>query len=280
MRIKNYSDWKSKTDAGMLSTRSPELKALDATLKTYFSQNSATNKQAARRALEEWQSSKTQQGKNWRRSDRNKNGAVVDLHNHLNDTVDAEAMALVQAELDREHANVISQFEDKQITWKNEFRGKLNSNLVKPNNKDFALYLPVKQYAAMGSENKYGTAGNSVAAGMNIASLLEYLLSDIVPVDQQAMVVMEVSRLVPNFMSEFTASCAPFAGIATSAGITLWNVKNTIKSSCIVSKAKVNLHYSLAGKSGTAAIDALIEALERERNADIYSMGVLSLIHI
>jgi hypothetical protein len=54
----------------------------------------------------------------------------------------------------------------------------------------------------------------------------------------------------------------------------LWNVKNTIISTSTVSKAKVNLHNSLAGKSGTAAIESLIEALERERNADIYSMGV------
>lgn len=109
---------------------------------------------------------------------------------------------------------------------------------------------------------------------MNSAALLKNLLHGIVPVDQQAMVIMEVSRLLPNFMSEFTASCAPFAGIATSAGITLWNMKNVAKSTTIASKAGVNLHYSLAGKSGTAAIESLVEALQRERNADIYAMGV------
>jgi len=266
-----------ETNAGAFSKRSSKLKTVDSAVRAYLDgpgSNSPANKQALQRALATWQQSKTAQGKDWKTSDRNKNGAVTALHNHLQVAVDQGAMAAVDAELDRETKAVEAQFFGKQITWKNEFSGKLNSNLLKPHNKDFALKLPVKQYAAAGSENKFGIAGNTVGAGMNINSVLKNLLTGIVPTDQQAMVVMEVSRLVPNFMAEFTASCAPFAGVMTSAGVTLWNVKNTIRSTGIASKAKVNLQHSLAGKSGTAAIESLVEALDRERNADIFSMSV------
>jgi hypothetical protein len=273
MMLKSHKDWMDKTNAGAFSTRSRELAVVDTAVQAYFKRNDAAHKQAALRALEAWQLSKTKQGKNWKNSNRNKNGAVTELHNHLNDTVDQAALAAVDAELARKTANVEAQFQGKQITWKNEFRGKLNSNLVKPHSKDFALYLPVKQLATSGSTNKFGTAGNTAGAAMNSAALLRNLLHGVVPVDQQAAVIMEVGRLVPHFSEQLAASCAPFAGIATSGGITLWNMKNTYKSTKIASKGKVNLHHSMAGKSGTKAIESLIEALVRERNADIYSLS-------
>jgi len=267
----SIKDWKKRT-ALIGRRRSPLLKELDEKLESHEQFGGGDAYWRVGQAFKAWQLSK---GNNWKSSGRNKNGAVTELYNMLNNrAVDQDALGHVNAELARETANVEAQFLLKQITWKNEFRGKLNSNLVKPHSSDFALYIPAKQFAASGSQNKYGIAANSAGVVMNTTTLLNHLLKDIVPADSQALVVMEVSRLVPNFMAEFTASCAPFAGIITSAGVTLWNVKNTVQSSRIASKAKVNLHQSMAGKSGTAAIESLIEALERERNADIYSMGV------
>jgi hypothetical protein len=265
-----HKEWMTRT-ASIGRRRSPLLKALDEKLAVDERFGGGDSRWRVEQALKAWQQSK---GKNWNKSVRDKKGAVTELHNLLSANVDKNALVFVTAELARETANVEAQFLGKQITWKNDFRGKLNSNLVKPHSSDFALYLPVKQFASSGSENKYGTLGNTVGAGSNAASLLKALLQDIVPSDMQAEVVLQISQILPEAMADFTASCAPFAGIVSSAGVTLWNVKNTIISTRTVSKAKVNLHNSLAGKSGTAAIESLIEALERERNADIYSMGV------
>jgi hypothetical protein len=269
----SHKEWMKRT-ALIGRRRSPLLKDLDEKLASDEKYGGGDSRWRLGQALKAWQLSKTKEGKHWTKSGRNKQGAVEELHNLLIGPVDKNALTAVRDELARETANVEAQFLGKQISWKNEFRGKLNSNLVKPNSRDFGPYLLVRQGAKMGSENKFGTLGNSVSGALNTASILNHLLDGIVPSDMQATVMMEVSRLVPNFMSEFVASCAPFAGIITSAGVTLWNVKNTVKSTRIASKAKVNLHQSMAGKSGTAAIESLIEALERERNADIYSMGV------
>ncbi len=70
-----YDQWMQRTNLGMLSVRSSSLKGLDAALKNYDTFPSARHLRTLRRAFDQWKSEKG----DWKKSDRNRKGAVVDL---------------------------------------------------------------------------------------------------------------------------------------------------------------------------------------------------------
>jgi hypothetical protein len=70
-----YDQWMQRTNLGMLSVRSSSLKRLDAALKNYDVFPSARHLRTLRRTFDQWKVEKA----DWKKSDRNHKGAVVDL---------------------------------------------------------------------------------------------------------------------------------------------------------------------------------------------------------
>jgi hypothetical protein len=195
-------------------------------------------------------------------------------------------MKMLEGEAD--HAMQVL-FGGARITWKNAFRVKLNSDLVNPTKDSFIPYLPVNQYKASASTNKFGIAGNTagaVVAGKTLktmadgggqgatGALISKLVTQVVPPSAQVEVLKAVQVIVPSFHAQFAAAVVPLGGILIAAGTTLWNTGNALHKQYGIVQTRTHRDRSLAGVEGLAAIGALIRILERERNADIYSASV------
>lgn len=288
--VMSHKEWMKLTYGGVTSVRSGLLKRVDAALEAYGKAPNETRLDAVRKTLMAWMSDK---GSDWKSSVRNGKNAVDTLHRQVMGLAAKVAgpSAGIQAMKDEAHQVMLHVFRGAQITWKNEFRGKLNSNLVKPSSEDFALYLPVKQFAASASTNKFGTAGNTAGAAVAVkslhsvatgggagggatGSLITKLVSQVVPPAAQVEVLNAVTLLVPSFHAQFAAAVIPLAGILVAAGTTLWNTGNALHKQYGVVQSRMHRDRSLAGVEATSAINALIRILERERNADIYSATV------
>jgi hypothetical protein len=287
--VMSHKEWMKLTYGGVTAIRSGKLKQVDAALAAYHQAPGEPALEALRKALMTWISDK---GADWKTSVRNAHNAVDTLHKQIMGgaglaVVDVAARKAVE---DEARQAMLLLLRGAKITWKNEFRGRLNSDLVKPHTDGFAAYLPVKQFAASASTNKFGTAGNSVGlamaskqlndmrkgadAGGGVGGMISKLVSQVVPSGAQTEVLNAVRVLVPNFHAEFAASVMPLAGILTAAGTTLWNTGNALHKHYGVTQARMHRERSLAGVEASSAIAALIQILERERNADIYSATV------
>jgi hypothetical protein len=70
-----FDQWMQRTNLGVLSVRSSSLKSVDAALKNYDVFPSARHLRLLRRTFEQWKGEKA----DWKKSDRNRKGAVTDL---------------------------------------------------------------------------------------------------------------------------------------------------------------------------------------------------------
>ena len=70
-----YDQWMQRTNLGVLSVRSASLKSIDAALKNYSAFPSSRHLKMLRRTFDQWKLER----KDWKKSDRNKKGAVTDL---------------------------------------------------------------------------------------------------------------------------------------------------------------------------------------------------------
>jgi len=285
--LMSHKEWMKLTYGGVTSIRSGKLKAVDSALAGYEKSPDAAHKNAVHKAFMAWMMEK---GGDWKSSVRNSKNAVDTLYKqltgHAAPGADAEAIKMLEGEADAVMQQI---FGSARITWKNAFRVKLNSDLVNPNTSSFIPYLPVNQYKASASTNKFGLAGNTagaVVAGKTLKSMadgggqgatgamISKLVTQVVPPSAQAEVLKAVQLLVPSFQAQFAAAVVPLGGILIAAGTTLWNTGNALHKQYGVVQSRMHRDRSLAGVEGLAAINALIRILERERNADIYSATV------
>ncbi|HEY4371565.1 MAG TPA: hypothetical protein VGN52_06555 [Burkholderiales bacterium] len=296
--VMSSAEWMKLTYGGRTSIRSGALKRLDAALAAYEKAPNPVQMEALRKALVAWMSEK---GSDWKNSIRNGKNAVDTLYRQVTGLAPGAAAdsAGLQAMKDEAHQVMLLIFRGAQITWKNEFRGKLNWNLVKPFhlstkkplNGDSAPALAVKQYVTSGANNKVGialnTGGvaiasstiNSLRTGGNAGggatgSLITKLVGQVVPPGAQVEVLNAVRILVPTFHAQFAAAVMPLAGILTAAAGTLWNTGTALHKQYGVVQTRMHRDRSLAGVEARHAINALVRILERERNADIYSASV------
>lgn len=287
-QLMSHKEWMKLTYGGVTSVRSGTLKRVDSALESYGKTPDDAHLDAVRKALMAWMGEK---GSDWKTSVRNGKNAVDTLHRQVMGLAAPAAAASLGRQAMEEEAHRLMEvlFDGAQITWKNEFRGKLNSDLVNPTSENFALYLPVKQFKTSAATNKFGTAGNTAgavvaaktlhgmrtgASGGGIGEIIGKLVTQVVPTGAQVEVLNAVRLLVPTFQVQFAAAVVPLAGILTAAGTTLWNTGNALHKQYGVVQTRMHRDRSLAGVEAAGAINALIQILERERNADIYSATV------
>ena len=96
----------------------------------------------------------------------------------------------------------------------------------------------------------------------------------VVPKIAQMEVLQAVQSLLPGFHADLAKSVTPLVGVFVSGGTALWNFGNAIHKEYGIYASQKRMENSLAGKTGEAAINAMIRILRREANADWYSGSV------
>ena len=302
-KLMSYEEWMKLTYGGPTSRRSSNLKKVDAALKQYHEKPFKDIK-PVRQALNVWIKAK---GNNWKASIRNKLNAVDTLFKQVNGEagageMDQQALTILKNET---QTTLKLLFNGAQVTWKNEFKGKLNSNLVKPNHKDFAPKVLGRQIKTSAATNKFGLLLNSASATNNIHTLatgktipqvikksagdnlsgfsdniggfIDKIISIEVPDELKAEVIKAANELVSNWRVEITANIMPYSGIIIAGGSAIYNAINAARKQYDIHKINVHKERCLAGLSATQAIDAMITIFERERNADLFSASVSTM---
>jgi len=285
-QLMSHKEWMKLTDGGKTSIRSLKLRALDSAIEQYHRLPSQAHFMAVHRAMSAW----IEATPDWRNSVRNAHNAVETLRAQLQGkAVGAVSGPGVRAMKDEAHQTMLHIFRGAQITWKNEFAGKLSLALANPRSDDFAPKLAFKQYKTSAANNKWGTALNSAGTAMGstslhsmrtgagsgeIGSLISKLVSQVVPSVAQREVLSAVQTLIPTFQAQFAAAVMPLTGVLIAAGATLWNTQSAVVKQYGIVQTRMHGERSLAGVEAKHAIAAMIRILERERNADIYAATV------
>jgi hypothetical protein len=288
--LMSSKEWLKLTDGGMMSRRSSALKRLDAALAAYEKTPTPALKDAVHRAFIAWAAEK---GGNYQSSIRNSRNAVDTLFRQLTGMAAPAAgnSAGLAAMRDETHQTMLIIFRGAKITWKIAFQAKMGWELLKPTKLVVLPVQGVRQYAAMGGNNKVGITANAVGVGIGASTVdtlrrggtvnsgagakaMSQLISQIVPQGAQAEVMSAVQAIVPSFTVQFSAAVMPLAGILVAAGGTFWNSGKALHKQYGIRDARIHRDRSLAGVEARGAVDALIRILERERNADIYNATV------
>jgi hypothetical protein len=281
----SHRDWMKLTDGGALVTRSSELKRVDVALKAYHVSPSAGTLDALRRAFIQWTTGK---GAGWKTSIRNKHRAVEALHGQIiaGTASTATAESLDALALAREESRLIltQLFQGRQLVFRkglvtklagNGTLGKLgarytgasavrNVNTVSGG----ALAQGVRSAGAAIPRPGLGSSGSGRAAEMAAA-----LVREMVPAGLQLEVMGQLSILMPTFMTELAASCAPFVGVLTSGGGVMVSAVTALRAVYRAQDAQTHVQRSLSTGDPRAAFESLERMLDRELNHEMLGLA-------
>lgn len=257
-----HSEWIKQTDAGLMSIRNSELKAVDIALLRHEQSGNISNFEDLRRAFLRFIQTL---GANWKGSDRNKKySALTTLYEQLHGITgpkktgqDIVALSHIRAE---SRAIITDLFAGKKLEWRPGILSKLN--------------LKTKSEVALASisalsivANVKTVSGGGGSRGGGAALLAEKMLKELVPVEQ---IRAEVAKLMvyalPAYMPAFVASLTPFVGVLTSGATTLYSASKTLCAQYRMHESRVHRANSLAINEPASAIEGIIQILERERN--------------
>lgn len=262
--IMPYTRWMKYTYGGRTSIRSSQLKAIDAALNKYHTVPIKDNLDKLRTAIVGWMK---KEGPGWKSSVRNKYFAVEDLYSQsMGIPVPPRSGAeIIGFSLVRDESRVIVDelFRGKSIDWKPWILPKLANN-------KWGLTLNT----ASGADNAASLRPGSGAMATKAAEMAKEAFNTLVPLTVAGEVGMALARVIPDFMKEFIASMMPFAGVAATGGVAIYNGCKTIRSEYRLYDAHTHQARSLSADEPAAAIQALIRILERERNYNAYSAAV------
>ena len=288
-----HAQWMSLTNAGALMVRSGELSAVDNALAKYHFTKSAADKQALTAALLKWMQSK---GNAWKTSARNKNHGVEILYAQLTGTggvtlVGAERVGLSHVR-DESRAIVEDLFHGKRLEWRASFKHKLGEQKIGTSLGTLTIIRSADTLSggavkgglhagASALQSAPGALASEVLPGAHIGggggggmALAKDLLESLVPSDILPDVTHALAGLMPAFMAELAASLTPFVGVIVSGGGAVWATKNSLRSLWRLDAAQQHILGSLSKAEPAAALAALTRLLERERNRNVFAMGV------
>ncbi len=208
--LMTYATWKKLTNAGMLSRRSKLLREVDKVLELYHDLGGGQSRaQAVSEALTTWKKSK----KNWRKSVRNKRGALDVLTCQLSRHQPTKAERKAQHEVRvaaREHIGTL--FLDKKIVLKSKFKAfKEHSGNAYDGRTVF------KGGKEIGSQIEFPKPGNGVFTGEGglFDGIKSWLKENVVDAatDFQEM----VQEALGQSLTELLEAIVPYVGLGWSA---------------------------------------------------------------
>lgn len=257
--IMSYGRWMKYTYGGRTSIRSSQLKAIDAALNRYQTAKTPANLDSLRKTIVAWMQ---KEGPGWKSSVRNRYNAVEDLHNQSmglptrpmsdNDLVGFEHVR------DESRTIVDQLFKGQLLDWKPGILAKMANN----------------KFGIIGNSYTATTNSLQVAGKASAAKMAQELFQSFVPSESSGEVSMALAHVLPNFMSELTASMIPFAGVAVTGGTAVYNGIKTAYSQYSLNDARMHQARSLSTAEPAAAIGALVRMLERERNYNATSASI------
>ena len=240
--------WLEMTDTGVLTRRSTELRAVDAALQKYDRAPTLTLGWEVTEALEKWKKSKGT-GQEWRRSARNKKGAVDQLTQALDG----------KKELSAQEKLGIKTVEDAQIAY---IRTLFDGRRVALSSKALTAYQSAGAGKTVDSLVAAARQSDSALAiaGHEVRALVHSALGEASSSPDLAVVLMQV---IGKSLDDLVTSITPAVGLVKSASMTLYQG--------VVTAAKAKQLYDLHGAEvGFAAGDpeaaflAVRELVKRE----------------
>ncbi len=288
MNVMSTQDWLRLTNAGALSVRSADLKAVDTALARYHTSPTETSKQALTGALLRWIQSK---GADWKRSDRNRHQAVETLHSQLMGTggrtlSGAERVALSHVR-DEARAIVTDLFRGRRLEWRQSFKQKLANEKLGTTLATSSLVVNVNTLsggAIASGARTVGSLPSQAANAMGIANnsgsssrtmeLAHDLIRNTVPPHLVADVTKELLSLMPDFLKTLAASMVPVAGVISAGGGALYSSFKLARGQYRLDSAREHIMYSLSTAEPAMAMQAIARMLERERNTEAIGVAI------
>ncbi|XZE51879.1 hypothetical protein SH139x_003545 [Planctomycetaceae bacterium SH139] len=273
-QIMSHEQWLDLTNGGVTSVRSSLLRTLDQALLKFESTQAEEDKSALIGALLKWIQSK---GAGWKSSVRNRQRAVELLHNQLME-LDADKLSEAElvglADLRAESRAIVDKlFHGKQLEWRDGFKGKLGQQKFGTTLNSVGVLRNSRELSSMDSGASSNGPGSSELA-RTPQRLAQDLYESLVPADMLADVTRALASLVPGFMRELTLSLVPWAGLVTAATASVWNSKSSLRDKWRLEWTKHHIAHGLAQDEPSQAFLALTHYLQRELEADVFSMSV------
>jgi hypothetical protein len=288
----SHRDWLKLTDGGLLSIRSSQLKAVDAALKTYETKPNPTNKDAIMKALVRWFQ---KEGPNWKNSVRNKHNAVDTLHRQLLGVSlekTGEGMYALSLARNESRAIVHELFQGQKLIYRSGFwtklagpgffgkvSAKISVGTVVSSVNTFSGGAIVKggRAAVNGVRSLPGAIagpGGSMNVQVQSPHIVQQLLKDIIPPDIYRDVIVGLTEVLPSFMAEWAAACAPFVGVITSGGGAVVSAATTLRAAWRMREGTIHGQRTLSADEPDKAMQAIVIMLDREQTNQVASLGV------
>ncbi len=264
--VMSLQEWKKNSDAGVLATRTPEIKAIDTALEQFHRSPSANTLLSLRKTIETWMA---KEGPNWKNSPRNKGNVMDNLYRQSESMQGhkqtGEEMAALSAVRNESRAIVTDLFRDRKLVYKGSSVKKILSEGY-----DACKSIGSHVKTLKGSGGKPSPPS---AAQPNFA-FAEELFRQIVPTDMFTDVKSMLLNIMPDFMTQWAAELAPFTGIVKSGGTTMLKAADVVKTQWTISQSKMHGSRTLSIDEPAQAIEAIIRLLERERNIKLTDLGI------
>jgi hypothetical protein len=269
--IMSHKIWMKETYGGVTARRSSKLKAIDTALLNYEKNSNPVALKAINAVLQIWIASK---GNNWKTSVRNKHNAVDTLFKQVTSQGTGQPHNPLQLSRIRDESRAIitDLFQGTQLVFRPGLVTKLagNGTLSKLGAKYTIGSAARNSNIVSNDEIVKGikslpgrVKGTSDASGSS-SILSAALLRESVPAEVRSDVMFAMSSIMPDFLVQLNASCAPFVGVATSGGTTLLAAVKVTRSQYRLHYAQVHASRSLSTGEPEAAFKALIRMLDRE----------------
>jgi hypothetical protein len=267
-QIISHREWMKLTDGGALATRSPALKALDAALLAHEKKPDPAGKQALVSALHGWINA---QGPGWKTSIRNRRNAIETLFRQLGPEggqIKPNRVALSHAFHESE-IFVADLFHGKKIVPRPGLMTKIAGNATLSKlAAGWAVFSVAKQSHAL---HKLTTP----ASAPGLASQLARMLADeIIPPEARVEAMQMLASLMPEFMANLSAACAPFVGVGISGVTSIVAAGKAAQAEYKVRTSMTHAARTLSAGDPEAAFQAVIRMLEREFNNNMAAAGV------
>ncbi len=266
-----YNEWMKLTVGGKLDKRSPVLKTLDAALLKHEQQPNPANRQALVKALHAWINS---QGSEWQTSIRNRRNAVETLFRQLGPEggqVKPDRAALAHVFLESE-LFVAQLFKGTKVMWRPGILTKIagNTEMAKATT-SWTIFKVGKNSHKL---HKLTTPATPASAPGLASQLARMLTDEIIPPEVRVEVMQLLALLMPSFMAELSAACAPFVGVGTSAVTTTVGLVKMAQKQYQVDMAIAHAARTLSTGDPEAAFAAIIRMLQREQHNLIAGVSV------
>ena len=278
----SHRDWLKLTDGGLTSIRSSELKAIDAALKTYGTAPTAANKDAVMKALVRWFQTK---GPNWKNSVRNKRNAVDTLHRQLlgvGPQKTGKGMVALSHARDESRAIVHDLFQGQKLVYRSGFWtklagpgmfGKIGAKITVTG----AVYN-VNTLSGGGIVKGVKSAPAQIGGAVGLhrqggPGIAQRLLNDIIPQDILRNVMAGLVEVLPSFMTEWAAACAPSSALSPAAPVP-WAALCSRFARRGACEGTIHGQRTLSVNEPDSAMQAIVLMLDREQTNQLAGLGV------